>query len=89
MGPENAEGIISLMANPNLLMKSRQAPPGVLRTSSFNPNPIFSSSGSTQADPLTNLGSSLSNLNLGATQTNNAFNLPGECSEVKLKIVER
>ena len=78
MSPENAEGIISLMANCNLLMKSRQAPPGVLRTSSFNPNPIFSSSGNTQVDSITNLGTSLSNLNLGATQSSgNSFSLPG------------
>ena len=77
MNPENAEGIISLMASCNLLLKSRQAPPGVLRASSFNPNPIFPSSGNAQVDPLTNLGTSLTNLNLGTTQTSSSFNLPG------------
>ena len=78
MSAENAEGI-SLLANCNLMMKSRQAPPGVLRTSSFNPNPMFSSNTNTPVDPLANLGASLSNLNLNATQTSSSFNLPGRC----------
>lgn len=78
VNPENAEGILTLIANCNLLMnKSRPAPPGVLRTSTFNPNQIFSTAANAQVDSITNLGTSLSNINLNASQTNNSFSLPG------------
>ncbi|XKL59833.1 hypothetical protein PGB90_000849 [Kerria lacca] len=77
VNPENAEGILTLIANCNLLMnKSRPAPPGVLRTSTFNPNQIFSTAANAQVDSITNLGTSLSNINLNASQTNNSFSLP-------------
>lgn len=81
--PEVAEGILALITNCNLLMnKSRPAPPGVIRThrnidASFNPNPIFSTAASAPVDQLSNLGTSLANLNLTSPQTSNSFNLPG------------
>ncbi|XP_067012333.2 CCR4-NOT transcription complex subunit 1 isoform X3 [Anabrus simplex] len=87
---ELSEAILTMVANCSILLsKPRQPPPGVLRTHrgldpTFNASSLggqlFSAS---QVDPITNISSSLANINLGGAPgglgppSSSAFNLPG------------
>lgn len=79
---ECAEIIVTMANNCSMLLKSRQAPPGVLRThrgleTQFNPptlsGPLFNAS---TVDPISSISSNLANIGLGGP-TNSAFNITG------------
>lgn len=79
---ECADAILTMVSNCSMLLKSRQAPPGVLRThrgleTPFNPSslsgPLFNAA---SVDPISTIGSNLANIGLGGS-TNSAFNITG------------
>lgn len=80
---ECSEAILAMVANCSLLLsKTRQAPPGVLRThrgieTPFNPTNLGSHLFNNQSvDPMAGLGSNLASLSLGGP-SGSAFSLPG------------
>ncbi|XP_063227280.1 CCR4-NOT transcription complex subunit 1 isoform X2 [Bacillus rossius redtenbacheri] len=80
---ELSDVIFTMVTNCTVLLKSRQPPPGVMRThrnleQAFNPSSI---SGQLftgpQVDSMGSIGSSLAGMSLGAGAGSSAFNLPG------------